>query len=200
MTSLLTAHSQRDIKESRMENQLPNVVDIGEMGLFLIGVIASLILLFTLLLPTLSRVRVPGWLWVGGISQEDLMSYLSAVLPRDGYELREVGARHLTFLSDSVTYTLHVEPIPSDEPSDDLLCVRLESDGVDLSRAEPLNILSSAGVGWLTLRLHHHLQRLSARRGEPLSLSWSFSQARSEALERPLTRSARYVVTIAPWR
>ena len=187
-----------------MENQLPNVVDIGEMGLFLIGVIASLILLFTLLLPTLSRVRVPGWLWVGGISQEELMSYLSAVLPRDGYELRELGERHLTFLSDSVTYTLHVDPSPSNDPSNDpsheLLCVRLESDGVDLSRAEPLNILSSAGVGWLTLRLHHHLQRLSARQAEPLSLSWSFSQARSEALERPLTRSARYVVTIAPWR
>ena len=179
-----------------MENQLPNIVDIGEMGLFLIGVIASLILLFTLLIPTLSRVRVPGWLWVAGISQEELMSYLSAVLPRDGYELRGSSERHLSFLSDSVTYTLHVEPAPSGE----LLCVRLESDGVDLSRGEYLNILSSAGVGWLTLRLHHHLQRLSARQPQPLQLSWSFSQERAEQLERPLTRSARYVVTIAPWR
>ena len=179
-----------------MEKQLPQLIEIGEVGLFLMGVMASIILLCTLLIPTFSKVRVPGWVEVRGLSPEALFAHLYSAFSRSRYEVRafEPGPR-LSLHCDSVTYELELERA-QELKGEQVVCVRLKSDAVDLSKTEALSILSSAGVGWLTLQIER-----SVKAHQPaLTQRWAFSAGMDQASERPLKSLARYVVTMAPWR
>jgi len=180
-----------------MDKQLPSVISVGELWLFMIGIVASVALLVILMIPFFSRMLIPTHLRVSGATlTPDLLRALKLRFKRDGYEmiaeeLTEEGAlRLLQLRSDSVTYSL----TPSAHAEEEWTCL-LSSDALDLAQDEPLSILTSAGPGWFVLRLERHLKACAP----DVTLSWSRGQG-SEGRARPLSPMARYAVTIAPWR
>ena len=181
-----------------MDKQLPTVIAVGELWLFIIGMFASVLLLGMLMIPFLSKVIIPTRVWIrGALYSEELMTQLITLFRRDGYE---VGAHQsddpshsgvvLTLHADSTTYTLNINQVGQD------IFLTLSSDGVDLSTGTPQSILTSAGPGWLTLRLERHLLHCL----EGVALRWGVTEDQSLYTERPLGPLARYVVTMAPWR
>jgi len=178
-----------------MDKQLPSVIAVGELWLFVIGLFASVLLLGTLMIPFMSRIKIPTWLSVSGLSlDERLLKALRERFRRDGYELVADEAlpegHRLALRSDSSTYTLSMTQ------QEGGLCLHLSSNGVELETGEALSILSSAGPGWFVLRLERHLKELSPQ----ATLSWRAREGSGEPMERPLNALARYSVTIAPWR
>lgn len=181
-----------------MDKQLPSVISIGELWLFMIGIVASVALLIILMIPFVSRIYIPTRLWLRGVSFSDsLLLKLKSRFERDGCEVlrlehEEGGLTCLELRSDSVTYTLELVKRLGEHS----WAMRVRSDSLDLSADEPLSILSSAGPGWFVLRLEQHLKACV----EGVELSWSRGDDEADARPRPLGPLARYAVTIAPWR
>lgn len=181
-----------------MDKQLPSVISVGELWLFMIGIVASVALLLILMIPFFSRIYIPTRLRVKRYAlTPQAISILKARFKRDGYELideiyLESAIPHLLKLrSDSSTYLLALNQCEGEEH----WFIEISSDSIDLAQNEPLSILSSAGPGWFVLRLERHLKALSPQ----IDLQWSRVQ-NEDPKPRPLGPMARYAVTIAPWR
>jgi len=168
-----------------------DLLAVGEVGLFLIGVIASLILLGALLLPALLGVRVPAWAHAPALTPEGALDLLRARLAPRGYEVLAREPRALTLRADAVTYTLRAEE------RDGGALLTLRADGLDLTGGARQSLLGAAGAGWLTLKVEEALR--------PAALAWGCGAppappAPLKGARRPLGALARAAVTASPWR
>lgn len=174
-----------------MQTPTLDLLAVGELGLFLIGVIASLILLGTLLLPALLGVRVPAWLHAPALAPQEALTRLRERLSRKGYEVISQDDHTLTLRSDAVTYTLHAE-----ERGGGAL-ISLSADDLDLKGGGRQHFFGGAGAGWLTLKAEEALR--------PTRLTWGYGAPPAPAAPlkgatRPLGPLARLAVTATPWR
>jgi hypothetical protein len=186
-----------------MEHNPGAVLAIGEIALFLIGIMLSIILLSILLLPSLLRFKVPHWvrvevepeeqtaLWVNLVASLQTRGYkVMRVIKED--ELGEVGAERVVLTRDQATmYYLNLAPVSERSQA---LVLSMFRQGDEVSASGPTSILAGAGIGWITILCHKHF----TARG--LKSEWCWDAELTRSSSRPFGAVMYQMLLLNPWR
>ena len=196
-----------------MEHNPESVLAIGEVALFIIGIILSLILLGILLIPSLLRFQVPHWVRVR-VRPEDrseLWTGLISALQKRGYRLLEVldhesingaGEERVILTKDQATlYYITLAPVSlqDDEGArDDVLTLSMFRQGDEVTESGPASILSGAGIGWITILCHEYfVDQQSSRELQP---EWGWDERLERSGDRPFGALMYQMLLLNPWR
>ena len=179
-----------------MENNPAEVLAIGEIALFLIGIVLSIILLSILLLPSLARFRVPHWVRLsrsdaqGDPSEDDqpeLLRWVAEQAKRRGFIIKSLSEDQLVLTRDQAT-SYQINLILDGEG------LSIFRHGDEVLQSEHLSILSGAGVAWLVIVCDE------AIKGQGRSLEWSWDHEFSTTAAVPFSRVMGQAILLNPWR
>ena len=170
-----------------MEHNPQTVLAIGELALFLIGIILSIILLAILLLPSLMRFTVPHWVRVKNEKEQSLFDLIIPKLAHHGYQIISIDELEMVITKDNATrYHIYLHP------SGTRLSMFRQGDEVD--RSEPTSILAGAGIGWVVILCH---QALLAAKEKP---TWGWDPEFNRSAPEPFSSIMKQSITLNPWR
>ena len=180
-----------------MEHNPQTVLAIGEIALFLIGVILSIILLAILLLPSLLKFTIPHWVQVQRpkhIKEEEesaeIPSLFDIVLPKlfkHGYQIITKEEDFLSITKDGATrYHLYL-----DMKNDRLSMFR---QGDETESSESASILSGAGIAWVSILCDEALQAAGYK------VTWAWDQGFHKTNTKPFGALMYQLILLNPWR
>lgn len=195
-----------------MEHNPDTVLAIGELALFLIGAILSIILLSILLIPSLMKFHIPYWVRVtirakgdegsatdqGEEETPDLIALILPHLMKRGYQVIEQSEDRVMISKDGATryiisrHDLSTSSTDLGRPSALGLSMFRQGDEVEVSA--PSSILAGAGIGWVVILSDEAL------RAHGLTLEWSWDQAFQSVKYRPVSSFTRQLILYNPWR
>ena len=172
-----------------MEHNPPTVLAIGEIALFLIGTLLSIVLLAILLLPSLMRFTVPHWVRVKQRedSNKELFELLLSKYAQHGYQVIEQTEHRLVITKDNAT-RYHIYQILDGQG------LSLFRQGDEVSTSHPTSILAGAGIAWVVILTH---QALNQHQLAPL---WGFDDAFKKTTQEPFSTVMHQVILLNPWR
>lgn len=176
-----------------MEHNPQTVLAIGEIALFLIGVILSIILLAILLLPSLLKFTIPHWVQVrrpNHTEETELPSLFDVVLPKlfkHGYQIVTQEDSFLSITKDGATrYHLYL-----DLENDRLSMFR---QGDETERSESASILSGAGIAWVSILCDEAIQAAGYK------ATWAWDQDFHKTNTKPFGALMYQLILLNPWR
>ncbi len=174
-----------------MEHNPTTVLAIGEVALFMIGTLLSIILLGILLLPSLARFTVPHWVKLNerdeGSDHQELFDLLTAKLAHHGYQVVSRDENLMVITKDGATrYHLYQQ-----RGSRRLSLFR---QGDETDHSAPTSILAGAGIGWVVILCH---QTLTEQGQEPV---WGWDENLTKTAKKPFSAIMEQVILLNPWR
>ena len=195
-----------------MEHNPDTVLAIGEIALFLIGALLSLILLAILLLPSLMKFFIPHWVRVtlpknlddqgegGSESREreevDLIELVLPQLNRRGYRIVERSESHVMISKDGATrYIITLHDAKREETEHEMsVALSMFRQGDEVEASAPSSVLAGAGIGWVVIVCD---EALRARRLKP---EWAWDQSFQATKDHPVSALTRQLILYNPWR
>lgn len=187
-----------------MEHHPDAVLAIGEVALFLIGTLLSIILLAILLLPSLMKFRVPHWVKIKRTQSvspikaapNDREHPFDKVIPKlikHGYQVLTREDSFMVITKDSATrYHLYLHS--SESINDEFESIAMFRQGDETMRSDPTSILAGAGIAWIVILCH---QALSSRGCQP---QWGWDAEFRKTNGRPFSAVMEQVILLNPWR
>lgn len=170
-----------------MEHNPQAVLAIGEIALFLIGTILSLILLAILLLPSLMKFTVPHWVKLTNHHGLDLFELIIPKLSRHGYYILTHETQFLVITKDNAT-RYHIYSTPEEGR----LSMFRQGDEVDCSTST--SILAGAGIGWIVILCH---QAFLSAKVQPI---WGWDTEFKKSALQPFSAVMKQAIQLNPWR
>ena len=170
------------------------VLQIGEMSLFLMGIVFSILLLFLLAIPFSIRFQVPCWMSHHNLTYEDFIQKVSYHFKRKGYQVFVDDAR-VSIRSNSSVYHLHYQDIPPLPKSKHTVRIHLTQEGFDLSNNPKLSVLSGTGIAHIVL----DLDQLFNPNQDSSVCCWGFDEHLTQALDSPFPSFHRSAIRLSPW-
>ena len=180
-----------------MEHNPTSVLAIGEIALFLIGTLLSIILLAILLLPSLMKFSVPHWVNVrrqktthegGG----DLLDKVLPKLMKHGYQVVSRDEGFMAITKDNATrYHIYLRSVEEGEMDETISMFR---QGDETKRSGPTSILAGAGIAWVVILCHKSLVE------QGLNPTWGWDDEFSFTRHRPFSAIIEQVILLNPWR
>ena len=174
-----------------MEHNPQTVLAIGEIALFLIGIILSIILLSILLLPSLIKFTIPHWVKVErGDDQDKEQSLFDVILPKlfkHGYQIIAQEHNFLSITKDGATY-YHLY---LDVDNNGLSMFR---QGDETDRSETASILSGAGIAWVSILCDEALESAGYK------VTWAWDKEFKKVNTKPFGSVMYQVILLNPWR
>lgn len=172
-----------------MEHNPTELLATGELALFLIGAILSILLLGVLLLPSMMKFRVPFWVRIKGEleTDESLLFLVEKRVEARGFMTLRVSAKELSLTRDKATYYT----IRLIEGGQGLSMFRV---GDEVTHSSPLSVLSGAGIAWLVIICHETLKK------SRLQPEWGWDHTFTETRSKPFGALLGQAILLNPWR
>ena len=170
------------------------VLQIGEMSLFLMGIVFSILLLFLLAIPFSIRFQVPCWMSHENLSYDEFIQKVSRHFKRKGYQI-SVDNEKILIRSNSSIYHLHyhqTDPLPNSKHT---VRIHLTQEGFDLSTNPKLSVLSGTGIAHIVL----DLDQLFNPNQESNVCCWGFDKYLNPSLQTPFPSFHRSAIRLSPW-
>ncbi len=174
-----------------MEHNPQTVLAIGEIALFLIGILLSIILLAILLLPSLMKFTIPHWVKIDKPEDVDNeQSLFDIILPKlfkHGYQIISQEDDFLSITKDGATrYHLYLDT--------DQNCLSMFRQGDETERSETASILSGAGIAWVSILCDEAFQAAG------YTPTWAWDKDFSKTHHKPFGAVMYQVILLNPWR
>ena len=176
-----------------MEHNPTAVLAIGEIALFLIGTLLSIILLAILLLPSLMKFSVPHWVKVSKSRSETegehIFDQILPKLARHGYQVLSRDESFMVITKDGATrYHIYLGEGGTDE------FLSMFRQGDETNESGPSSILSGAGIAWIVILCHQTFE------AQGLAPVWGWDKAMSKTASKPFSALMEQVILLNPWR
>ena len=170
------------------------VLQIGEMSLFLMGIVFSILLLFLLAIPFSIRFQFPCWMSHQSLPYDDFVQKVSRYFKRKGYQVL-VDEFLISIRSNSSIYQLHYQHIDPLPESNHTVRIHLTQEGFDLSANPKLSVLSGTGIAHIVLEL----DQLFNPNQDSNICCWGFDENLSPPLQTPFPSFHRSAIRLSPW-
>lgn len=188
---------------------MENKAEMGEMALFLIGAVLSILLVSVLFFPFVTKFKVRTRARVRGMGHHDLVGLVGNALARAGFSVTQVELppQHRpphartpeTIYYDDVELRaakgancFHVRVTAPEEVEDPEALIELVLDGQTPAQRAAMTVLTGTPLAWCALTIDTALKRARLKPG------WTERDDQAPALA-PLTATKRLVVMMSPW-
>ena len=157
-------------------------LQIGEAMLFILGIGLSIVLLFVLFIPFLSRFHIRTWVQVNRVIDDGFWQKFAYKMRRAGFEV--------TIQEQSVILAKQVAQFE--------LCLH-DDRWIQVTQKnfplinQSLTIISGTGASWVTLELHKALDQAQYKP------EWKNQQSDEDVHAFPMAAKQRWMITVSPW-
>ena len=165
------------------------LLQIGEMSLFLMGVVFSILLLCLLAIPFSIRFQVPCWMSHPSLSFDELCQKAIPYFRKKGYQVHRQDTG-LSLRSNSSIYQLSYQPPSSTQDA----VIHITQQGLDLSSNPHLSVLSGTGIAHIALDLDTLFNSSNSAH-----CRWGFNPQFTPSLTTPFSSFKRSAIQLSPW-